>query len=244
MSKSFANISARMSAKLDPRLSLCAEFITKGGVLLDVGTDHASLPCFLIESGAARLAYASDIAEGPLCAARKNIKKRGLEDKVFPILSDGLKDIPAEILAHTTDIVIAGMGGELIAEILSFAKGLKSGVNFVLQPNTRARALREFLAESGYKTVAERAARDGKFIYTVINARGGGEPKKLDRLAAEVGALDPADAPSREYLLNEIKRLRAAARGIASSESEAERKRAAEIYKTADEIEEYISRKG
>ena len=226
--------------KLSPRLSACAMLAKKGGFALDIGTDHALLPCFLVMSGVSRGACAADIAEGPLLAAKKTVSLCGLGDKVSAVLSDGLKNIPDDILAKTTDIFIAGMGGELIAEILS-SERVPPSASFILQPNTRAPMLRAFLAERGFATVSERAVRDGKFLYPVILARLGAPSRKLSELEAEVGSLDPRDPESLEYLRGEKRRLILAGEGMAASEDREKREEAERVLALAKKIEEYIS---
>ena len=198
--------------KLSPRLSACAMLAKKGGFALDIGTDHALLPCFLVMSGVSRGACAADIAEGPLLAAKKTVSLCGLGDKVSAVLSDGLKNIPDDILA-----------------------------SFILQPNTRAPMLRAFLAERGFATVSERAVRDGKFLYPVILARLGGQCRRLSELEAEVGSLDPRDPESLEYLRGEKRRLILAGEGMAASEDREKREEAERVLALAKKIEEYIS---
>lgn len=232
-----------MPIRLDKRLSLCAEEVTRGGFVLDVGTDHAYLPCFLIESGVCARAAASDIADGPLCAARRTVEQCGLESKIALYKSDGLLDLPEEVLQSVTDAVVAGMGGELIAKIISGRK-LPEGVNLILQPNTRASVLRRFLCASGYEMLSERAAVDGKFIYTVINARFTGKCRELTEFESAVGALDPHDGASRAYLEKETSILRAAASGMARAFSEEQRREAEHMRALAKEIDEYICRRG
>lgn len=72
----------------------------------------------------------------------RQLIKYHIEDKIRLLKSDGLKNIPSE---NVSDVVIAGMGGETIAEIISGTQWLKSGVNLVLQPMTRAGYLRKWL---------------------------------------------------------------------------------------------------
>ena len=229
-----------MPRNLDPRLMRCAGLVSNGGVALDIGTDHAYLACFLIESGRCRHVYAADIADGPLNAARQTVHSLGLEDRVTVVKSDGLKDLPDEALSAATDVVIAGMGGELIAEILSHSEKLPKDVNLILQPNTRAQVLRRFLYAAGYEILHESAVRDGRFIYTVINAKYCGEEKALSVLESAVGKLDPNNKDSREYLENEISRLRAAAEGMAASMREDNKPDAELLRDIALEIEDYI----
>ena len=105
--------------QLDARLQMCADFVPPGAVLADIGTDHAYLPVWLCKSGKIPKAIAADIGQGPLQSAGESIARYQAQDRIETRLSDGLAAFsPGE--ADT--IVIAGMGGELIARILSLIR--------------------------------------------------------------------------------------------------------------------------
>ena len=88
--------------------------IERNKVVFDVGSDHALLPCFLVENGICGKVYAGEIAEGPLNHVKETVRKRGLEGKVIPVFSDGLTKAPDDV-----DIVVAaGMGYHTIRHIL------------------------------------------------------------------------------------------------------------------------------
>lgn len=150
---------------LDKRLSVCAGFVTYGGKVCDVGTDHAYLVAELLKSGKCKSAIACDIADGPLLSARMTIEKNGLSDKAEIIKSDGLDNISPDGI---TDVVIAGMGGELITDIVLRTDWLKNNVNLVLQPMTKPEILRESLIKNGYEIVKEECASDKNHSYTII----------------------------------------------------------------------------
>ena len=63
---------------LDNRLKDIASLVDKCDSIADVGTDHGYLPIYLILNGKANIAYASDIAIGPLNKAIENIHKYNL----------------------------------------------------------------------------------------------------------------------------------------------------------------------
>ena len=227
---------------LSPRLNVAASLVS-GDVLIDVGTDHGFLPCYLVGGGACKKAYACDIAEGPLSSAKAAIARERLDGKVVPVLSDGLLGLDKSAAEEATDIVIAGMGGELIAEII--AKGADAGklnrsARLILQPNTKVPFLRVFLAENGYRILSETAVRDGRFIYTVICAEFSGDVTAPDKLSAAVGRLDPRDETAREYLEKETEKLRTAAKGMAASSADAPQKQAEKLISLADGIQSYI----
>lgn len=203
--------------KIDKRLLVCADMV-KGDFVCDIGTDHGYLPAYLIESGKCRRAIAADINKMPLDSAIATFEKAGITDKAQFILSDGLKDVP---LDEVTDIVIAGMGGELISQIISADERSKQcGANFILQPMTRAGILRRFLAENGFETVEERAVSDGKFVYSVIMCRYTGTVRCIGRTEENIGLVDSSCEDGKKYILRQLQRLESAANGI-SSQNEA-----------------------
>lgn len=195
----------------DKRLLMCADMCT-GDVVCDIGTDHGYLPAFLIKEGKCRRAIAADINKKPLEAAKATFAAAGISDKADFYLSDGLKSVPID---GVTDIVIAGMGGELISSILAADERVKScGADFILQPMTRASALRHYLAENGFETTAEKAVQDGRFVYTVIKCRYTGKIHEPDIVWDITGMLDPSDDEDRLYISKELERLEKAAEGM------------------------------
>ena len=114
---------------LSERLKVIADKIT-GGRVADIGTDHAYLPIYLIKTGKASRVLACDIKEKPLQNAAKNIQKTNTEN-IELRLSDGLAGVGAD---EADTIVIAGMGGEVIAGILNRCEWIKSpGYKLLLQ---------------------------------------------------------------------------------------------------------------
>ncbi len=153
---------------LDGRLSTAASFVREGAVVCDVGTDHAYLPLYLLSSGIAKFAIASDINRGPLDSARKNALKYGLAEKMSFTLANGLSGLPLGEFG-VDDIIICGMGGELIAEILSASEYTrKVGVRLILQPMSYPERLREFLAKNGYCILDEKLCEAAGKLYTCI----------------------------------------------------------------------------
>lgn len=160
---------------LDERLSLCAEFVSGIGTVCDVGTDHAYLVAELIKSGKCSSAIACDIADGPLNFAKQTVKKNAIEDKVKIVRSDGLDNISPDGI---TDVVIAGMGGELIRDIVVRTEWLKNNVNLILQPMTKPEVLRETLYQNGYFIKEEKCAVDKTHAYSVMKVLFCGEYKE------------------------------------------------------------------
>lgn len=172
---------------LDNRLFLCAENVRPGKIVADVGTDHAYLPIYLVENKTIPHAIATDLREGPLLNAEKNILKYNLETKIETRLSDGLNEVNPE---EVDDIVIAGMGGELIAKIVARASWLKdTSKHLVLQPMSAEQELREFLAREKFKIVSEKAVVSYGKVYTVMSVFFYEKLETQDKIYPYIGAL-------------------------------------------------------
>ena len=161
-----------MPIKLTPRLMTATKYV-RGGVLADVGTDHAYLPIFLCENGFLRaegdaLAVASDINAGPVERAALHIRSARLSDKIVTVQTDGLCGLEKY---SPTDIIIFGMGGELIAAILEAAEWVRhDGVRLILQPMTHAERLCEVLPRLGFVITDNSYSEEGDRIYRTICA--------------------------------------------------------------------------
>ncbi len=170
---------------LDNRLKTAAALSRRGTIVCDVGTDHALLACHLAMNGAKEV-IASDINDGPLEAARETVIRTGV-DNVRVLKSDGLQQID-----YADDVIICGMGGELIADIIAGCRFLSEDTRFILQPMTKAEILRRRLYSDGFTILEERTAYDGKRAYVVMLARYTGESRDISELEALTGKVtDP-----------------------------------------------------
>lgn len=201
---------------LDKRLARMAEMMTPGGRGIDVGTDHGYLAVSLVQQGIASSMLATDINEAPLASARSCIAENGLTDKIETKRTDGLTGVD---LTDITDILIAGMGGILITEILAARLPELHDKNLVLQPMTQAPALRLWLAENGFGICRERCAVAGGKAYSVINARFDGAPRPCDSLSSLVGRVAEDDSEDADtYLQTLLVRQQKVLRGLSQAE--------------------------
>lgn len=191
---------------LDKRLSAAADFVPTGGVLADIGSDHALLPISLVLHGKIKAGIASDINEGPVLAARKNINAYGVSDRVVAQRADGLFGVEK----FSPDcITILGMGGELIVRIIDDAPWVKdSGIRLILQPMTHSEIVSRYLCEHGFNIIDDRIIRESERddrIYRIMVAQFDAEVRMLSDAEHLVGVknlLSP-DGPTEAY----IKRL-------------------------------------
>ena len=216
---------------LKPRLLTAASFVRKGAVAADVGTDHGYLACFLAGERICPKVYASDLNPGPLGTAKEHIRACALEGRVIPLLSDGVRGLP---LDEISDLVIAGMGGDLILSFLGDPGLRDPEKRLILQPMTKAEVLRRGLARLGFSLLEEKAVRDGRFVYTVLLVRFTGQEREIPDADAFCGLLDGGSREGREYLCRILKTLEKKRAGEKDPE---ETKRAGRLIK---EIKERI----
>ena len=161
-----------MYVQLSQRLKDVATFVPKDAKLLDVGSDHAYHPIYLLEKGLIRSAIAGEVVKGPYESALTNVSASGFKDKIDVRLANGLAAFePSDAV---TTITICGMGGRLIADILDAGKDKLKGVKrLILQPNNREDDLRIWLKENNFAIVAEAIMTENGKYYEIMVAEAG-----------------------------------------------------------------------
>ncbi len=188
--------------KLDERLALCASFVRKKSHIADIGSDHAYLPVYLAKKGYISSALACDIRHGPLENARKNIEKNHLSHIIKTLLSDGLDQVPKE---QTDDIIIAGMGGELIVKIISRCEWLKNeNKHLILQPMTKANVLRKFLCENGFCIIDEKACISAGKPYSAMLCCYDGISRTYNDEFLFIGTLGESTSTENKYYISAV----------------------------------------
>lgn len=121
--------------------------------MVDVGTDHALLPIYAVQRRGSPFVIASDINPGPLAAAKRAVSEAGLTSVIDTRLGPGLETVrPGEVDV----VVIAGMGGHVMTEILQEASEVLTQVKrLILQPMGAARTVRLYLLGHGWSVVHE-----------------------------------------------------------------------------------------
>lgn len=197
---------------LDSRLMSVYNLIRDNAKVADIGTDHALLPAYLILNKKAKLAYACDINEGPLLSARETVEHFHLEDKIKLVLSNGLDKITADM---ADDIVIAGMGGTLIADIIKRALWLQDkSKHLILQPMTKDDFLRQFLLENGFTIDKEVACTAKGKCYSIMSVYFCGEKKTYDEVFLQVGELPQnLNEDSKNYISSKAFKVKKIADG-------------------------------
>lgn len=166
----------------------------------DIGTDHAYIPIYLVQTGKCRKVIATDARKGPLEKAMKNIAQYALSDRIELRHGDGLKPVTED---ECDCFIIAGMGGVVISGIIeaSFETAQKASA-LVLQPVYTEEVLREYLLQKGFLIETESLVRDEGRMYVVIRARYDGIVRNEDILYMHVGRalFEQRDPLLKEYL--------------------------------------------
>ncbi|MCQ2770948.1 MAG: class I SAM-dependent methyltransferase [Clostridia bacterium] len=161
-----------MEFSLSNRLQAVADLVC-GDYLIDVGTDHAMLPIYLVKNKIVKNAIASDINKAPLTKAEINIKINHLDGSIKTVLTPGLKGLEKH---PVTDISIAGLGGLNIIEILEEADFVKrQNIHLILQPMQHIAELRKYLYDNGYEIEKEVFASEESKIYQIMSVTYSGK---------------------------------------------------------------------
>lgn len=170
---------------LSERLRAVANLVISGEPVADIGSDHAYLPIFLVKNGIVPWAVAGELGDGPYEHALQSVNQFDLQARIKPRQGDGLQVLK---LAEVSTVIIAGMGGESIAAILScnWPKS-NSFKRFIFQPMSRAEVLRKTLADRGWPIIDEILIIENEHYYLIIISEPGFKPYKLNELETEIG---------------------------------------------------------
>lgn len=158
--------------ELSPRLRAIAERIPQGARLADIGTDHAYLPVYLLQTGRISHAIASDLREGPLAHGQAVARQWGIPETAISFRhSDGLRGLQQ---GEANTFVLAGMGGETIAACLGGVSwSHDAGLRYVLQPMSSVDELRLWLSIHGFCIHKELLLWEGEKRYLILEVTPG-----------------------------------------------------------------------
>ncbi|KGX93598.1 SAM-dependent methyltransferase [Pontibacillus halophilus JSM 076056 = DSM 19796] len=159
------------SLQLSKRLKTVASYVEQGGVIADIGSDHAYLPCYICLQDETATAIAGEVNQGPYEAAKGEVERQELTARIQVRKGDGLQVLDPNEATHIT---IAGMGGTLISSILENGKSSLAGVKRIItQPNVDAEDVRRWFRKEGYALIDETILEEDGRIYEVLVAEPG-----------------------------------------------------------------------
>ncbi|MCJ7855721.1 class I SAM-dependent methyltransferase [Lachnospiraceae bacterium NSJ-143] len=158
--------------EISQRLKTVAGFV-KYKTIADIGTDHGYIPCYLALNEKITRAIACDINDGPLGKARENVKANGLDEIIETRLGPGLLPLHK---SEAETVIIAGMGGILICDILFEGMDILGGVKqLIVQPQRDVYRVRKFLHKIGFMIEDEEMVYEAGKFYNIISAVRGSE---------------------------------------------------------------------
>ena len=166
----FTHEKVMKQVKLSKRLKALADLIGESESVADIGTDHGFLPVYFVQTGSVKRVIASDISPASLSAARRTADEAGVTDAITFHVAPGLDRIaPTDV----DTIVIAGLGGETILDILNDAAWTKrKNIRLILQPQSKVDILCRFLYDNGYLFIGTKSVLDRGKNYTIIHLAG------------------------------------------------------------------------
>ena len=188
--------------KINDRLKAIGDLVEANSFCLDVGCDHALLDIYLVKKKKNIKCIASDIAEGPIDAAKKNIKREKLENEIEVRLGDGLSTYSDDV----NTVIISGMGGRSIIGILkNNMKITKSIDTFILSPNNYQIDVKKFLTKNGFYIYDEVLVKEKKFIYQILIFKKGKKHYTKREYFFGPILLQKKDVLFKEYYSRELK---------------------------------------
>lgn len=171
--------------ELSKRLNLIVDYIENCDTLVDIGTDHGYIPIYAVKNGICKNAIASDINRDPLDKAKLNSIFESVDENIDTRLGSGLETIKS---GEAQVAIIAGMGGNLIRDILEADKDKVKSLDYlILQPAQNPEVLREYLYTNGYEVIAEDLCIDEEKYYELFKVRAkDGEVTELDSIYYEI----------------------------------------------------------
>lgn len=224
--------------ELSSRLKTIASFVSEGMCVADIGTDHGYIPIYLTSEGMTDRAYAMDVNRGPLERAGENIRKEGLDGRIECILSDGMEKLPMD----ADSAVIAGMGGDLMEQILMRAEDRLFKVSeLILSPQSHWEKVRRFLHSHGFAIEKEALIKeDGKYYIVIKAVRGREFYRKSWQYSYGTYLTGLKDPMMKEYLTKEMNDKQKILDSFKGKDSEHLRRRARELSCVLKEIKEAL----
>ncbi len=219
--------------ELDRRLETMAGLVARGSVAADIGTDHGYLIVSLVQRGIISRGYATDLRPKPLAKAQLLVRANGLGDRITCLLCDGLKEVPHD----AGEILIGGMGGDLIATILEEAPWIrKEKPHLILQPMTKAEHLRQYLAGAGFRIDREIPVESEGFVYSVLSVWYDGVLRTLPEWEILMGkTLEEPEETAGLYYRKIKTQLDKKIRGLRRSKDPGEADRIEKLIETIEE---------
>ncbi|NLM05781.1 MAG: SAM-dependent methyltransferase [Tissierellia bacterium] len=216
--------------KLSNRMNSIINFLETCGTIADIGTDHGFIPLEIINRGLAKKVIATDISANSLKKTEELVAEYGLEDSIETRVGDGLTVIGEN---EVDTIIIAGMGGILISEIIGGFIELAKNTKLILQPMTAEAELKRYLVNNNFRIIDEYLCLDGKKFYQTIYVEYGESKKDYD---IYISPFWKKDSIYYNYLKNMVGKYKIIVNGLKISDKDGrleENEKLLKIYEEA-----------
>ena len=197
--------------EVSKRINFIIENLDVVETLADIGTDHGYVPLLALERGLCKKAIACDINKEPLDKAKLNAILEGVDDELEFRLGGGFDPLN---VGEANEVVIAGMGGNLIRDILEAGKEkVKECNSIILVPAQNPEVLREYLYTGGYEILKEDLCEDEGVYYEMFKVKKTEEAgTALDSIYYEVSPMllrqkHPLMKEYLEYKINDYNKI-------------------------------------
>ena len=195
--------------ELSKRMQAVADMVLPGGVVADIGCDHAFVSIYLVENQMADRVIASDVRKGPVEIAKRNVAGRNLQDRIDIRMGDGLSTLS---VGEADTIILAGMGGLLMLDILKRQEAVVCGCRqMVLQPQSDVEKVRAYVDEKHYYLASEKMLVDAGKNYNILDVRikndaeiGQLAQSRLENIENEQTTEFPFEASDRQRLFQKF----------------------------------------
>lgn len=227
--------------KLTDRLLKIASLVDEGKKIADIGTDHGYIPVFLLNNKKIDFAILADVNKGPLENARKEVRHNKLDDKVDLRLGSGIEVLNDN---EADEIIIAGMGGILIGELLEAKKSVaQNAEKLILQPMQAQAELRKYLYNNGFEVIDEVLVKEDFRIYEIIVAKYTGRKTEVtDEIYYEVSKklIEKKDELLAEFLNKKISAYENIIKKLEGKSGEAIENKRNETIKVIEKLKEML----
>lgn len=228
-----------MQVKLTPRMEKIANLVKYNNTAADIGTDHGYIAIYLVQNNISPFVIAGDVNLKPLESAKKNIEAAGLVDKIETRLGSGLTILKPK---EASSIIIAGMGGLLISEIIQHSLDVAMAAEMlILQPMQAQEELRRYIVEAGFRIVKDILVKEDHRIYEIICVQKG-EQRVTKEIFFDIGFYieeNPREL-AKEFLEGKINILKNIIDDISKVKAEATKDKLKQCQEKLNSLEEVM----
>lgn len=164
-----------MNIKINNRLQKISDFILSDDRVIDIGCDHGLLGIYLVLKKKVKKMVSSDLNLLPLNKAKENLIKYDLQNKIELRLGNGLECVSTDL----DTVIISGMGGETINEILKDIGKYPYIKKIIVSPNTDFVETRKVICSLGFLLDKEDLVYE-KGKYYLVSCYIKGKSKKIN----------------------------------------------------------------